>query len=83
MTKHRCEAKDYTQVRANGKMGAGWINRTIRCSSKDTSHAMLNPSADHYATYVARGEADAWFCDDHRSYFDGSRGVTKWMPASD
>ena len=55
---HRCEAKDYTQVRPNGKMGRGWINRTTRCTSKETSRAVLDPRCCHYQTYVARGEIE-------------------------
>jgi len=78
---HRCEAKDYTQVRPNGEYAKGWVNRTIRCASKDTTRAVLDPRNDHYATYAARGEAEAWFCHEHRGMFDGSRGITKWMPA--
>ncbi len=74
---HRCEAKDYSQAKV--KTG-GRVNRTTRCASKDTNRAVLDPRCEHYATYIARGETEAFFCDEHRGYM-GARGISKWMPA--
>lgn len=78
---HRCEAKTYGMTRTL-KTG-GHLNRTTRCQSKDTVRAVLDSRAEWYDSYVAKGETEAWFCQDHRAYYDGSRGITKWtVPAS-
>ena len=88
---HRCEAKDFGQVKAyhqpTGQRMAGALTRTTRCQSRETVLHVRNEKAadiwarkDAYAT--DRHEplvTEAWFCAEH--IHDQRRGQTVWIPA--